>query len=213
MKYVCFDFDGTLADSFDFILYSFDKFFYENLGIHMDLELFNKLSGPTEEGFLIKAFKEKYNPKYWNQYLELYKREANQHIKLFPGIRDMLDNLLKLNYKLIFLTGRSIETAMISLQDLDLKKYFIAFYGGSKDGCVKDKLLEQVSHDFNTPTKDLLYVGDSLQDIKDAKKAGANIVSVLFSNPSWWECIKANNSNYVSNVKDLEEKIVKFMNE
>ena len=211
MKYICFDFDGTLADSFDFILYSFDKFFYKNLGIHMDLELFNKLSGPTEEGFLMEAFKDKYDPKYWVEYLELYKNEAHDHIKLFPGVKEMLDDLLMQGYKLIFLTGRSIETAMISLQDLNLSSYFVAFYGGSKEGCVKDKLLAQVSKDFNTPTSNLLYIGDSLQDIKDTKKAGANIISVLFSNPSWWEYIKANNPNYVSDTEELEAKIIEFM--
>lgn len=212
MKYICFDFDGTLADSFDFIFYSFDKFFYKNLGIHMDMELFQKLSGPTEEGFLINAFGDKYEPKYWQEYLDLYKNEAHNHIKLFPGMKDVLDDLLMHGYKLILLTGRSIETAMISLQDLNLKDYFVAFYGGSKEGCVKDKLLEQVSRDFNVSTSNLLYIGDSLQDIKDVKKAGANIISVLFTNPSWWEHIKANNTNYVFDTKELERKIVEFMN-
>ncbi len=211
MKYICFDFDGTLADSFDFIFYSFDKFFYKNLGIHMDMELFSKLSGPTEEGFLIEAFKDKYDPKYWKEYLELYRNEAHNHIKLFPGMKDVLDDLLMHGYKLILLTGRSIETAMISLQDLNLSGYFVAYYGGSKDKCVKDKLLEQVSKDFNTPTSNLLYIGDSLQDIKDAKKAGANIISVLFSNPSWWDYIKANNPNYATDPEELEEKILQFM--
>lgn len=211
MKYICFDFDGTLADSFDFIFYSFDKFFYKNLGIHMDMELFSELSGPTEEGFLIEAFKDKYDPKYWKEYLELYRNEAHNHIKLFPGMKDVLDDLLMHGYKLILLTGRSIETAMISLQDLNLSGYFVAYYGGSKDKCVKDKLLEQVSKDFNTPTNNLLYIGDSLQDIKDAKKAGANIISVLFSNPSWWDYIKANNPNYATDPEELEEKILQFM--
>ena len=211
MKYICFDFDGTLADSFDFIFYSFDVFFYKNLGIHMDMELFNKLSGPTEEGYLMRAFGDKYDPKLWQEYLELYKNEAHAHIKLFPGTKDMLDDLLMRGYKLIFLTGRSIETALISLQDLNLKSYFVGFYGGSTEGSVKDKLLEQVSKDFNVPTANLLYIGDSLQDIKDAKKAGANIISVLFSNPSWWEHIKANNPNYVTDTLELEQKIIEFM--
>lgn len=211
MKYVCFDFDGTLADSFDFIFYSFDKFFYENLNIHMTMELFNRLSGPTEEGFLINEFKDKYDPKYWQEYLDLYRKEAHKMIKLFPGMKKMLEHLKSKGYNLIFLSGRSIETAMISLDDLKIKDDFIGYYGGSIEGCVKDKLLLQVSKDFNASPKDILYVGDSVQDIKDAKTAGVNIVSVLFTNPSWWSKIKEMNPNYATNAVELEKKIDEFM--
>ena len=211
MKIVCFDFDGTLADSFKFLQYSFDKVFYKHLGIHMTPQLFDKLSGPNEKGFLMKEFEDKYEDKYWEEYLSIYKEDANKMITMFPGMKDMLINLKNKGVHLVFLTGRSMETAMISLNDFGIADVFEGYYAGSIEGCVKDKLLKDVANDFKIETSDILYVGDSRQDIKDAKKAGSSIVSVLFSNPAWWEDIKKENPNYVFDTKELEKRILIFL--
>lgn len=212
MKIVCFDFDGTLADSFPFLIYSFGKIFGKYLGVEMNEALFAKLSGPDERGFLMKEFKDQYKEEYWEEYLDIYRSDANKMISLFPGMKEMLFSLKKKGYHLVFLTGRSKETAEISLKDMGIYDLFEAHYSGSIVGCVKAELLNQISNDFKTEPKDILYVGDSVQDIKDSRTAGTNIISVLFSNPTWWEEIKKINPDYAYNAKELEAKIINFMN-
>src|SRR5574344_1761084 len=206
-KVVCFDFDGTLADSSKFVFNYFDYIFYKYLKVHMTQELFDKLSGPDEKGFLLIMFKDQYKEEYWQEYLDYYKENSSKYIHLFPGNYEMLHNLKKKGYHLVFLTGRSKETATISLKELGIYDLFEKFYAGSREACVKDKLLKEVAEEYDIPTKNVLYIGDSLQDIKDAKAAGCDLISVLFSNPQWWNDVKKNNPNYVSNTVDLEHKI------
>jgi len=206
-KVLCFDFDGTLGDSFAFVFQSFDYIFYKYLKIHMTQKLFDKLTGPDEKGFLLNMFKDQYKEEYWDEFLAYYKENAHKYIKLFPGNYELLESLKKKGYHLVFLTGRSYETATISLKDLGIYDFFEKIYSGSPSGCIKDKLLIEVAKEYQTTSENVLYIGDSLQDIKDAKAAGSPIISVLFSNPQWWSDVKKNNQNYVLNQKELENKI------
>lgn len=206
-KVLCFDFDGTLGDSFAFVFQSFDYIFYKYLKIHMTQELFDKLTGPDEKGFLLNMFKDQYKEEYWDEFLTYYKENAHKYIKLFPGNYELLESLKKKGYHLVFLTGRSYDTAIISLKDLRIYEFFEKIYSGSPSGCIKDKLLIKVAKEYRTASENVLYIGDSLQDIKDAKAAGSPIISVLFSNPQWWSDVKKNNPNYAINQKELENKI------
>jgi Predicted phosphatases len=210
MKVVCFDFDGTLADSFPFIFKSFGYMFEKYLGIKMDQSLFDKISGPDEKGILIKVLKDKYSEACWDEYLKYYDTYSGDSIKLFPGIKEMLISLKSKGVHLVFLTGRSKETATISLKKLGIYDLFEGFYAGSRTGCVKDILLAEVAKDFKLPITNVLYIGDSRQDVLDAKKAGCDLISVLFSNPQWWDEIKKMNPIYATNNKELEDKILNW---
>lgn len=211
MKVVCFDFDGTLANSFKFVLHSFDCIFYKYQGIHMSNALFDKLSGPDELGFIKNQLGDKFKEEYWEEYLNYYRANANKEIKVFSGMVEMLQNLKNRGYHLVFLSGRSKDTSIISLNDLGIFDLFEKHYYGSPLGCVKDIRLQEVINDFKIESKDLLYIGDSFQDILDVKKVKASIISVLFDNPRWWDKIKKENPNFAYNVEELEEKIIEFM--
>jgi len=173
----------------------------------MTQELFDKLTGPDEKGIIVNEFKNDYKEEYWQEYLEYYRENSSKYIKLFPGNLELLQNLKKKGYHLVFLTGRSKETGTISLKDFGVYDLFEKLYFGSRKECVKDKLIKEVAATYEIPVKDVLYVGDSLQDIKDAKSAGCDIVSVLFSNPQWWDEVKKNNSNFATSTLELEKKI------
>lgn len=210
IKYVIFDFDGTIADTMP---YSFGK----------SLELLRKEKIDTPEKQIIKKIRS-------SNYIELMKEfklswlkipfilriiEQTQKdlylyiekIRIFPGMKKFLFDLKKEGYKLAIISSNRKENIdkFIKFNKLNV----FDFVHGKTDLFGKAGYLEKFIKDFNLKKSEVIYIGDEIRDVEACKKVGIKIIGA-----SWglhtFEALQKNGVDYI--VKKPSE-ILKIINE
>ena len=197
IKYVIFDFDGTIADTMP---YSFGK----------SLELLRKEKIDTPEKQIIKKIRS-------SNYIELMKEfklswlkipfilriiEQTQKdlyfyiekIRIFPGMKKFLFDLKKERYKLAIISSNRKENIdkFIKFNKLDI----FDFVHGKTDLFGKAVYLKKFLKDFNLKKSEVIYIGDEIRDVESCKKVGIKMIGV-----SWGlhkvEALKKNGVDYI----------------
>lgn len=212
-KAIVFDFDGTLANSFPLVT----KEITEAIALFRKEPLTDEeartIYGPTEEGIILKLIKDEGLAKEsFLRYLDLYNKNHDEMLPDFiPGIRELLEELNSKNIPIYLLTGRSKESSMITLTKFNAFKYFKAVYTGGLYGEVKDELLNELALKHHYNKEDLVYVGDSIRDVPQCRRAGVEIISVSYANEkSYDELQKLNPGNVAKTVGELKAKLLEL---
>lgn len=179
-KAVIFDIDGTLTSTNELIFATFNFITKKYLNKVMSIEEITSLFGPTEEDLMKERFPEKYD-EVMNDYYNFY-RDNHHMASLYEGIENILIQLKERNVKLGVFTGKGRTTALITLQQLGIEKYFDCLVTGSdvvnhkphREGLEKNLSM------LNSTKEESLLVGDSTADIKAATAAKIDIASVLW---------------------------------
>ena len=171
IKYIVFDFDGTLANTFDLIkTIAIDE--YSEYDV--DLELFKN------EG--AKGMLEKLDIPRWKlpgMILNVTTKLRNsKDIKLFPGIVDLLHTLKK-DYKIGILSSNSKEIINDTLKEYNIENLFEFVYSESSL-FGKHVVLKRMCSKQNIDPLEVVYVGDEDRDIIAAKKVKIKIIAVTW---------------------------------
>lgn len=171
ITHIVFDFDGTLADTFDIIktiaLNEYGEY-------DVDIDLFKS------EG--AKGLLKKVNIPRWKlpgMILNVTsKLRNNSDIKLFPGIIDMLNNLKK-DYKIGILSSNSKENIIHTLKKYNIEDMFEFVYSESSL-FGKHLVLKKMCNKYNINPLEVIYVGDEDRDIIAAKKTKIKTIAVTW---------------------------------
>lgn len=213
-KAVVFDFDGTLSNSFPLVAEKITEAIAMFRKEELTEEENNSIYGPTEEGIILKLIKDKGEAKEcFLRYLDLYNEYHEELLPDFiPGIRELLEELNKRNIPVYLLTGRSKESTMITLTKFNAFKYFKAIYTGGLYGEVKEELLNELASIHHYNKEDLVYIGDSLHDVPQCRRANVDIISVSYANTDSYEKLEEiNKGNVAKTVEELKAKLFKIL--
>lgn len=213
-KTVVFDFDGTLSNSFPLVAGKITEAIAMFRKEELTEEENNSIYGPTEEGIILKLIKDKGEAKEcFLRYLELYNEYHEDLLPDFiPGIRELLEDLNKRNVPVFLLTGRSKESTMITLTKFNAFKYFKAIYTGGLYGEVKEELLNELASIHHYNKEDLVYIGDSLHDVPQCRRANVDIISVSYANTDSYEKLEEiNKGNVAKTVEELKAKLFQIL--
>lgn len=211
---VVFDFDGTLSNSFPLVVGKITEAIAMFRKEELTEEENNSIYGPTEEGIILKLIKDKGEAKEcFLRYLDLYNQYHEELLPDFiPGIRELLEELNKRDIPVFLLTGRSKESTMITLTKFNAFKYFKAIYTGGLYGEVKEELLNELASIHHYNKKDLVYIGDSLHDVPQCRRANVDIISVSYANTDSYEKLEEiNKGNVAKTVEELKEKLFQIL--
>ena len=171
IKYIVFDFDGTIADTFDAIKTIAKKEFGE---YDFDFDLIK-----DED---IKGLLKKLNIPLWKlpeMALKVTsKLRNNKDIKLFPGIIDLLGKL-KDNYKLGIISSNSEDNIIDTLKKHNIEDLFEFVYSDSSI-FGKHLVLKRMCSKHNIKPLEVIYVGDEDRDIIAAKKIKIKNIAVTW---------------------------------
>lgn len=179
---VLFDLDGTLLDTSDLVIRSFQYTLEPYLGRTVEPEeLYPYFGVPLREG--LAAFV----PDKVEEMLEVYRRYSADHydelVRLCPGVKEGLAELRRAGMRLGIVTSRVRDTTFYGLQLFGLQGFFQAVVT-LEDVPVHKPCAEPVRRALEVlglAPAEALMVGDSPHDIAAARAAGVTAAAAGWS--------------------------------
>ena len=209
IRLAAFDFDGTLADSVDFCLACFEKVFARFMGDKAPCrEDIYQTFGMNEPG-VIRHFMGGFVPEAEEYFYDLHRNLHKEWCSdVYPGCRDLLDFLQGKNIPMTILTGRSETTCRISLEVLNLGKYFINMQTGSPEKNDKASQMRFLLEKYNLQADEMVYIGDAVSDAEAAQRAGVKCLSAAWAKSARIsELEKINPGLVFQTVEDMQKYI------
>jgi phosphoglycolate phosphatase-like HAD superfamily hydrolase len=199
MATIIFDFDGTIADSFDYVA----DFMATERGIpelstsqRHDLRSLSMIGMARRLGF------------HWWQLPMLFfkgRRQMSQSIKKLNSFRGMPELIRKLNaegHELFVLSNNSVRNVRTFLHKHKIHEYFLQIYG-SVGFLGKGSALRQLLKEQNLEVEHAVYVGDELRDVEAAQSIGLRAVAVSWGFASRQNLVDAKPTGLADNVDEL----------
>lgn len=180
-KYLFFDFDGTICDTFDGIKLAMQAMI-KHYNLVDDESNFRSYVGPP----LTETFS-----KYWKTKEEIYDGvqffrsvyvdKGIQLSKLYEGIRPLFEELSKRGYKVCVATCKKHEEAIKLLKQYGLYEY-ITFSSGLvyKEREDKKDVLNYAIKELNISVDDCVMIGDTVYDVEGARIVGMDCIVCLW---------------------------------
>ena len=211
---ILFDLDGTLLDSTDLILSSFQHVIKN----HLNRDISKEELIPNFGRPLIEAMEE-IAPGQAGLLVDIYREYSQKHhdkmVKLFPKVAATLEELHKQNIKLGIVTSKIKETALRGLKLFHLDSLFDVFVGYEDTIIHKPKpepMLYALDR-LNIMPENAIMVGDSPHDIISAKAAGLKTAAVTWSSFPL-ERLQAEQPTYIiSNMTQLMDIVCNIQND
>lgn len=179
---VIFDIDGTLTSTNELIFATFNHLAGKHLGRSFTPTEIIGLFGPPEEGALEKAFGAALVPQAMDELCVFYRTHHTRMAKLHDGMREALTVLKERGVALAVCTGKGRRTTEITLDVLDLTRYFDMVITGNDvtkfkpDGEGIRTILQRLA----VPARGTVMVGDSMADVGASRDAGVLMAAVVW---------------------------------
>ncbi|MFE8702258.1 HAD hydrolase-like protein [Cytobacillus sp. FJAT-54145] len=177
IKYIIFDFDGTLADSRSAFVSVWnglaDKHNYKKVQPG-ELESLRKLTINERSKLLNFPF---YKIPIVMPELIAMLRDSINEMTLFNGIKDMLSELRKMGYQLAIISSNSVENIKDFLKRNEMEEVITEVLS-AKRIFGKDKVIKKFLKAHGLQADEVIYVGDEHRDVVACKKSNVKIIWV-----------------------------------
>ena len=212
-KYIIFDCDGTLLNTYPLIMESFRLTFKKYLPDYplTDEEL-NSFFGPSLRLTFSKFFEANKVDEVILGYREISKALMPTWINAFKGIVELLDYLKANDYPISILSNKAYEMITYGLDLTNITHYFdvIIGYEQMPEHKPHPAGIEVIKNFYNISDNDNIYlIGDTLIDINTAINAGINSVGVTWCITKKEDFVKAN-AKYII---DEPNELIKILEE
>ena len=178
-----FDFDGTIGETIPLVFEAAEAA-YASVGLSAPSRAEMRAHfGPCELGFF-RSLTPECGDGLFRKYLEFY---GLLHDKFSPapfeGIPETVKLLVQKGAKVGIVTGKSKNTAEISLSKYGIAPLFSPIECGSPKGAIKPEKIAAVLSAWKTTPAETktYYVGDAVGDVSDAEIAGIIPLSAAWS--------------------------------
>lgn len=199
-----FDLDGTILDTTNLIIQSFQHTFQVHYNRHILPQEVHRFFGKT-----LRAAMEALGPDKVDELVKTY-REFNltHHDELtstFSGMRETLEQLNTAGLPMAIVTSKTSETAIRGLKLFDMYQYFQVVIGANE--CNKHKPeaepVEKALTKLGLSASACLMIGDSPFDLISAHKAGVQTAAVCWTHVAWEELVNENPTYILEKPQDL----------
>ncbi len=206
-KVIIFDMDGTLIDSSITLVNAIN---------HVRKNL--KLKPMSQDDILSKLNDHRVNPaKYFYNadsfkaeheiwFSEYYKNNHKRELRLYSGVKELLDWLKERGYILAIATNAHRNSTRQALIYLDIENYFNVVVCGDEVRYSKPypDMLLKILYKLKLEPKDALFIGDGERDQEASKNANIDYIMVH------WGFSDHKQDDAVASINQLKEKILEF---
>ena len=207
-KAVVFDLDGTVVDSVELIIVSFQHAIREVLGREMSRE-----EAIAWVGMPLREQMEKFSPEQADTLVEAYRefnhREHDRMLTLYEGMEHLLRSVREAGVKVGLVTSKSRFTTQMAFDLTGIEAYFDAIVCAGEASGNKPSpapilaCLEQLGVEPAAAT----YVGDSPSDIQAALAAGVVAIAVTWGVFSAERLVAEKPDVLVHTIPELAERL------
>ncbi|MDJ0598529.1 MAG: HAD-IIIC family phosphatase [Crocosphaera sp.] len=179
LKVIIFDFDGTLADTYDAFVEIANRlseeFGYKPVNEQEQEKLKDLSARDLIKQSEISLFKIPF-------VLKRVKSELTHKIKELEPIKNIPDCLKQLNsqgYRLGIITSNAEENVVCFLKNHELEQFFDFIYAGTTL-FGKHKIIKKLLKEKQLRPHEVMYIGDETRDINSAKKSDVKCVGVTW---------------------------------
>jgi HAD superfamily hydrolase (TIGR01549 family) len=178
-KAIIFDIDGTLADTNQLILESFNFISLKYLNSKFDFNELTKYFGPPENYLFQQLFKDNFEDAA-SDYYHFYAMNFHNYVVVFNEIIQAVKLLKNNNIILAIYTGKGNSSTYITLEKLGIFHLFDEIMTGDNLPSFKPNPIGIMNfiEKYNLKNDEVILFGDTLTDIKAAK--GAEIPVGIF---------------------------------
>jgi len=175
MKYVVFDFDGTLADSLPLVI----NIAEEVLGVKItDKEIEHYRNLTARQVLKIAKIPLWRVPSLLVKGRPIMSKRLHE-VKIFEGLADVIKDLNANGHSLYVVSSNSAGIINGFLAQQGIKQYFTSIYG-NVGLFSKAQAIKKVMKREGFTLKNAIYIGDEVRDIEAATKINMPIISVTW---------------------------------
>ncbi len=191
-RYVLFDLDGTLTDSYEGIINAL-RFSLNKFNVEPKPDTFRKIIGPPVVWSLKKfyGFDDETAEKGCRYFREYYRSSGYLENKVYPGTEEMLKTLRGHDKKLLLATSKPEPMARMVLEHFGLAEYFCFIAGANTDSRIsadnqglRSSKEDVIGYVLKTngilDPENAVMVGDRMWDIQAGKKFGLQTIGVRY---------------------------------
>ena len=209
VRAVIFDLDGTLIDSYDAHLQSFQRAL-SRFGLTVkDEEVHRRFGKPAKQ--IIKEILPANQHNHIDDILK-YKRlefiETSKNMQVFEGVKTLLTHLKEKGISICLATSADKPSVIRVINKFDLNNYFDVIISSNdvKEAKPNPEMFIKASKKLQVHPKNCLVIGDSPFDVIAARKAGMDII-IVDNNPFQKKEIQSYEVPMVSNINQLTNLI------
>lgn len=179
-----FDLDGTLGDTLPLCIESFRRAVCDLDGRTLEDGDISRHFGPSDLGVIERLFPDRPDlvrpgmERMLCHYRELHRSMAPAP---FDGVAGLLGTLRERGVVLGMVTGKCMETAIMTLKEFGIWEYFPMVEPGSPRRVIKGECLLRIADHYGLEPSDIIYAGDSVTDIDACREAGVPIAAAAWA--------------------------------
>ncbi|HPV88047.1 MAG TPA: HAD-IA family hydrolase [Bacteroidales bacterium] len=177
IRYILFDFDGTMADTIDLAFAIYNRIAPEYNRKPLNPEEKRMIAAGKPQN-LLKQFG--MSPQKLAAIILRIKKEIHKfmpELKPYDGISQVVQEIKNSGYRLAIITSNSRSNVNLFLQNNGMDQQFEFIYSG-KNIFGKDKVFKRMFRKKNIAPAEVIYIGDETRDIEACKKVGIPIIAV-----------------------------------
>ncbi len=217
IKAIIFDLDGTLVDSIDDLADSMNTVLREMKFPEHPVSSYYTFVGMGIRKLVVDALPvfhrdEKTVEECFERMTQLYEQNINNKTRLYPGIEEMLDSVVKNGVSISVLSNKADNLTKKVVYKV-LKKWNFDFVMGPGSDSKRKPNPENVLHistSLGVDPTEVAYVGDTGTDMKTANKADMLAVGVLWGFRSEKELRENGADKIIETPKQLSELVLSY---
>jgi pyrophosphatase PpaX len=183
---IVFDFDGTIANTLPLIYQTFNAVLEPRIGRQLPDAEIRSHFGPPDQVILGRYVGPAEREVAFAEYIELYERDHSQHVYLYDGMFELLNDCKTQGIRIGVMTGKSRVSANISLRELGIGHFIDVLVAGDDVASPKPHpegviaAMKQLGH---RDGEHGAMVGDSAADIYAGRASGLYTIGITWGVP------------------------------
>ena len=201
IKIILFDFDGTLADSFENFFEILREITLKYKLPELSPKNLDELRSESASQIVKRLHIPFYKIPFIARDMKRLQQQNIENIKSFKGLPEVLCGLKEKGFELGIVTsnGKSNVQAFLKNNDIDIFTYLYCDSSLFR----KDKVLKKFLNTLKVSKEEVLYVGDEIRDIQACQKVGIKIAAVTWGFNSKEGLIKYNPELLINTPQEL----------